>query len=271
MQLKGVLMKTKVVIACLMALLAASVYAAGNDNNQYQQGNSGKSVVQAQTPQAQPSPARSAPAPAPAPVQAQSHPNPVSAPRAQNGGWRGGWGGYRSGVPGGWGWRGGWGFHVRHPVLFFDFWDYAPVETPYYVPVPYPQTVVPEAVPEEVPSQAAPVPGTQGEENPAIFVSFSGGDMVGGGFVGSIKSHILASGDLALAPTPQGAALEIDVVSRDADSAHLGSASNVTVSYGWLPGRQLVTTQMSLVPSVQIDNMAASVVVYADQLIHQAH
>jgi hypothetical protein len=95
--------------------------------------------------------------------------------------------------------------------------------------------------------------------------------MVGGGFVGSIKSHILASGDLALAPTPQGAVLEIDVVTRDADSTRPGGASNATISYGWLPGRQLVTTQMSAVLSSQIDNMAASVVVYADQLIHQAH
>jgi hypothetical protein len=148
------------------------------------------------------------------------------------------------------------------PVQYAVPAEYVPSQQ-YTVPVPSP-TYVPSP---SAPYSAAPNSGSVASEHSGIYVDYSGNDMVGSNFANSVVAQVRTTTGLVLAQTPDEAVLEISISSTDADASHPGAASALSVSYLWLPERDLAESQVLMVDTLQVGAKAASVVSYASHLL----
>jgi hypothetical protein len=101
-----------------------------------------------------------------------------------------------------------------------------------------------------------------------VYVRYTGSDVVGGDFANSVREHLRERG-LRPVYSSDDASLELYMVSMDEDPADPGYGSAVSISYISSPGYRFITAQMLDVGSEQVDDLAASVAGYADELVDQ--
>jgi hypothetical protein len=185
-------------------------------------------------------------------------PQPGSEPN--RGGRRGGSGGYRGGRDhdpfdrrpshyfGGRGWHGRhdeWRHRHYHGSWRFLFY-LGP--TIYYPPIHYPHII-------RIP-----------HDRVGVYVRYAGDDAVGSAFANSVREHLRDEG-LRVVYSQDDARLELYVISMEQDPDEPGYNSSISVSYVWYPGHKFITAQMVDAGLNQVDDLAASVAAYADELV----
>jgi hypothetical protein len=185
-------------------------------------------------------------------------PQPNSEPN--RGGRRGGSGGYRGG-------RdhdpfdrrpthyfGGRGWHGRHDEWrhnrFHGSWRFLFYLGPtiYYPPIHYPHVI-------RIP-----------HDRVGVYVRYTGDDVVGSAFAESVREQLRDQG-LRVVYSQDDARLELYIISMEQDPDDPGYNSSISVSYVWYPGHKFITAQMVDAGLNQVDDLAASVAAYADDLV----
>jgi hypothetical protein len=270
-------MKGRIALFCILTLLTTVVLAAGSDNSkdptqptkEPASVQPGGSTVKMDRPADAPAPSKVEVSAQPIPVrpadenatlkrapvgeqvpvqtnlsyQNTYHPAPQPAPDRHDYPRGGGNNRWREGWSNPWR-RGGFRNHL-------NFWMVpGPVFLPYPVMVRYPVMVPRRTL--------------------GVYVLATGTDIVGTDFVSSVQNHIRAAGLIPVS-TPEEATLELYTVSMDDDPVHPGYSSAVSVSFVWFPGYRFITAQILDVEAPQVEDAAASVVSYANQLLHQSH
>ena len=185
-------------------------------------------------------------------------PQPNSEPN--RGGRRGGSGGYRGGRDhdpfdrrpshfyGGQGWHGRhdeWRHNRFHGSWRFLFYlgptiYYPPVQYPYVIRVPH--------------------------DRVGVYVRYTGEDVVGSAFANSVREQLRDQG-LRVVYSQDDARLELYIISMEQDPEDPGYNSSISVSYVWYPGHKFITAQMVDAGLNEVDDLAASVADYTNQLV----
>jgi len=187
-------------------------------------------------------------------------PQTIGGPSGPRGG--GGHGGYRGGPnPGPFDRRpthfyGGRGWHGRHDEWryrrYHDSWRFLFYLGPviYYPPIYYPHVIrVPRA-------------------RVGVYVRYTGGDAVGSAFANSLRERLRDQG-LRVVYSQDNARLELYIISMERDPDDPGYNSAISVSYVWYPGHRFITAQMVDAGINEVDDLAASVAAYSEDLIDQ--
>jgi len=101
-----------------------------------------------------------------------------------------------------------------------------------------------------------------------VYVRQTGDDYVGAQFAESVREHLRDQG-LKVVYSSDNARLELYVVSMDEDPEETGYGSAVSVSYILYPGHKFITAQIIDVGVNEVDDLAASVAGYTDDLVDQ--
>jgi|GEM_PF-894992 len=185
-------------------------------------------------------------------------PQPGGAPRPPRGGENPG--GYRGGpgpTPfdrrpthffGGRGWHGPhdhWRYRRFHDSWRFLFYlgpviYYPPIHYPYVIRIPH--------------------------DRVGVYVRYTGDDAVGSAFANSVREQLRDEG-LRVVYSQDDAKLELYIISMERDPDDPGYNSAISVSYIWYPGHKFITAQMVDAGLNEVDDLAASVAGYADDLV----
>jgi hypothetical protein len=101
-----------------------------------------------------------------------------------------------------------------------------------------------------------------------VHVEYSGNDATGSSFIGALDDQ-LRQNEMGPAASAGDASLQLYIISMDEDPSDPGYGSAVSVSYVLMPEYQFITSQLLDVGSEQVDDLAASVVSYARQLLDE--
>ncbi len=149
---------------------------------------------------------------------------------------------------------GGGGWHGRHDEWrhrhFRGSWRFlfAFGPTIYYAPIHYPYVI-------RIP-----------HDRVGVYVRYTGDDDVGARFADAVREQLSEEG-LLVVYSQDAARLELYIVSMEQDPEDPGYNSAISVSYIWYPGNKFITAQMVDAGLNEVDDLAASVVGYADQLV----
>jgi len=101
-----------------------------------------------------------------------------------------------------------------------------------------------------------------------VYVRHTGDDVVGSAFANSVREQLRAEG-LRVVYSQDDARLELYIVSMERDPYDPGYNSAISVSYVWYPGHRFITAQMVDAGINEVDDLAASVAAYADDLVDE--
>jgi len=150
-------------------------------------------------------------------------------------------------------WR--YGRRHRHPRFTWHLnWWFGPVV---YYPVVYSPSVV--YVPDVVRSE---------RDYSGVFVRVTGDDALGPRFASELRAQLRQEG-LRVTYSENDAALELYLVSMDADPDNAGKASAISVSYIWNPGNRFITAQLVDVGREQVADLAGDVAGYAADVYYE--
>jgi hypothetical protein len=105
-------------------------------------------------------------------------------------------------------------------------------------------------------------------ERIGVYVRYTGDDAVGSAFANSVREQLRDQG-LRVVYSQDNARLELYIISMERDADDPGYNSAISVSYVWYPGHRFITAQMVDAGINEVDDLAASVAAYADDLIDQ--
>jgi hypothetical protein len=105
-------------------------------------------------------------------------------------------------------------------------------------------------------------------ERIGVYVRYTGDDAVGSAFANSVREQLRDQG-LRVVYSQDNARLELYMISMERDADDPGYNSAISVSYVWYPGHRFITAQMVDAGINEVDDLAASVAAYADDLIDQ--
>ncbi len=101
-----------------------------------------------------------------------------------------------------------------------------------------------------------------------VYVRYRGDDAVGSAFANSVREQLRDQG-LRVVYSQDNARLELYIISMERDPDDPGYNSAISVSYVWYPGHRFITAQMVDAGINEVDDLAASVAAYSDDLIDQ--
>jgi hypothetical protein len=101
-----------------------------------------------------------------------------------------------------------------------------------------------------------------------VYVRYTGDDAVGSAFADAVREQLRDEG-LRGVYSQDDARLELYIISMERDPDDPGYNSSISVSYVWYPGNKFITAQMVDAGINEIDDLAASVAGYADDLVDQ--
>ncbi|MBN2464903.1 hypothetical protein JXD38_04690 [candidate division WOR-3 bacterium] len=101
-----------------------------------------------------------------------------------------------------------------------------------------------------------------------VYVRYTGDDIVGSAFANSVREQLRNEG-LRVVYSQTDARLELYIISMERDPDDPGYNSAISVSYVWYPGHRFITAQMVDAGINEVDDLAASVAAYADDLVDQ--
>jgi len=99
-----------------------------------------------------------------------------------------------------------------------------------------------------------------------VYVRYTGDDNVGSMFANSVRERLREEG-LRVVYSQDNARLELYIISMEQDPDDPGYGSSISVSYIWYPGHKFITAQMVDAGLNEVDDLAASVAGYADDLV----
>lgn len=99
-----------------------------------------------------------------------------------------------------------------------------------------------------------------------VYVRYTGEDQVGSLFANSVRERLREEG-LRVVYSPDDARLELYIISMEQDPEDPGYGSSISVSYVWYPGHKFITAQMVDAGLNEVDDLAASVAGFADELV----
>jgi len=99
-----------------------------------------------------------------------------------------------------------------------------------------------------------------------VYVRYTGDDAVGSAFANSVREQLRNEG-LRVVYSQDDARLELYIISMEQDPEDPGYNSSISVSYVWYPGHKFITAQMVDAGLNEVDDLAASVAGYADDLV----
>jgi hypothetical protein len=101
-----------------------------------------------------------------------------------------------------------------------------------------------------------------------VYVRYTGDDAVGAAFANSVREQLRNEG-LRVVYSQDDARLELYIISMEQDPDNPGYNSSISVSYVWYPGNKFITAQMVDAGLNEVDDLAASVAGYTDDLVDQ--
>jgi hypothetical protein len=152
--------------------------------------------------------------------------------------------------------RGGSNWHGRHDQWrygrFHNSWRFLFYLGPviYYPPIHYPYVI-------RIP-----------HDRIGVYVRYTGDDAVGAAFANSVRGQLRDQG-LRVVYSQDDARLELYIISMERDPEDPGYNAAISVSYIWYPGNKFITAQMVDAGINEVDDLAASVAGYADDLVDQ--
>jgi hypothetical protein len=99
-----------------------------------------------------------------------------------------------------------------------------------------------------------------------VYVRYTGDDAVGSAFANAVQEQLREQG-LRVVYSQDDARLELYLVSMEQDPDNPGYNSSISVSYVWYPGNKFITAQMVDAGLNEVDDLAASVADYTNQLV----
>lgn len=99
-----------------------------------------------------------------------------------------------------------------------------------------------------------------------VYVRYTGDDHVGSLFANSVRERLREEG-LRVVYSQDDARLELYIISMEQDPEDPGYGSSISVSYVWYPGHKFITAQMVDAGLNEVDDLAASVAGFADELV----
>jgi hypothetical protein len=149
---------------------------------------------------------------------------------------------------------GGGGWHGRHDQWryghYHDSWRFLFYLGPtiYYPPMHYPYVI------------------RIAHDRVGVYVRYTGDDAVGSAFANAVQEQLRNQG-LRVVYSQDDARLELYLVSMEQDPDNPGYNSSISVSYIWYPGNKFITAQMVDAGLNEVDDLAASVADYTNQLV----
>ena len=99
-----------------------------------------------------------------------------------------------------------------------------------------------------------------------IYVRYTGDDAVGSAFANAVQEQLRNDG-MRVVYSQDDARLELYLVSMEQDPDNPGYNSSISVSYIWYPGNRFITAQMVDAGLNEVDDLAASVADYTNELV----